>query len=376
MSKELHITDEETNDIQTSGDQFPIGSIVLVKLNKLPDNFKINNYIKPENCSREEEYVIKNRKDVFNSIYNVGKNIYKLLEDDIFNSERKEMFLFSVESSEENYSKANLNDRKKIIKLKNIYNEYIKENGWPFFIGDMKYFKEKTYNLTPRYFLNECLNVYTIEELRKWIFKINQKIKENTTDDKKEKNYFNFSTRKLMDLYAIHKNLLIMTTKSYPDTLINDGLSSDEIVNTLEHGIPNNTNKKLSQKEIDCYKNFLKTLQRALMCLILRVMEFSGHAEQYLVSNRLPIYNSQNEQYRLYTLAHSLIGIAYDYLLFNLSATKTNSERVICKFPNCNNEFEKYTSSPYCGLHNPDEIRAYTQHKYYMKNKDKRKKKK
>ena len=141
MSEELHIIDKEANDTQTNGDEFPLGSIVLVKLNKLPDNFEINNYIKPEDCSKEEEYVIKNRKNVFNSIYNVGKNIYELLEDDISNAERKEMFLFSVESSEENYSKAKPNDRKKIIKLKNIYNEYIQENGWPFFIGQMKYFK-------------------------------------------------------------------------------------------------------------------------------------------------------------------------------------------------------------------------------------------
>ena len=369
MSEELHIIDKEANTIETSGDEFPIGSIVLVKLNKLPDNFEINNYIKQEDCSKEEEYVIKNRKNVFNSIYNVGKNIYELLEDDISNVERKEMFLFSVESSEENYSKAKTNDRKKIIKLKNIYNEYIQENGWPFFIGEMKYFKEKTYNLTPRYFLSECLNLYTIEELRKWILKINQRIEVNTTDDKKEKNYFNFATRKLRDLYDIHKNLLIITTTYYPDTLINDGLSSKEIVDTLERGMPNNTNKKLTQNEIDCYKNFLKVLQRSLMYLILRVMEFSGHEEQYLISNRLPIYNSQSEQYRFYTLAHSLIGIAYDYLLFNLSATKRNYERIVCEFPNCNNEFEKTGNSPYCSLHTMAEIRAYTQHKYYMKHK-------
>ena len=90
------------------------------------------------------------------------------------------------------------------------------------------------------------------------------------------------------------------------------------------------------------------------------------------IIKKLPVYNTFTNQYRLYTIANSQMGIALDYLLFNLTASQKSDNRFMCEFPNCNNEFERIGKSKFCSNHSDNEIRAYIKHKSYIKNKDKK----
>ena len=85
MTKELSITDKNVNDLQSGGDLFGKDSIILIRLNKLPKDYKVKDIIDSSECTIVEEFLVKNRKEVFDSIYNTGKAIYKSLKEDTFN---------------------------------------------------------------------------------------------------------------------------------------------------------------------------------------------------------------------------------------------------------------------------------------------------
>lgn len=351
MSKEQHIYDENVN--LNGDDTFNLESIVLIQLNKLPREHKKSGLISTLDCSIVEKYVIKNKHEVFKSIYNVGKEIFNSFKKSKYDS----LSLFEYYRVED-------------IEIQNFYketfNNYVIENGYPYLIETLPHMRDKVH--LPEYsdFLNDCLNIYIVEELRKWILKLKRKsnksynIKKNGTID-------TYPTYQIRRLYNIFKDKLLARTQFTDAFLIYDRISKEEVIRVLKTGLPtDDTNKQLTPPDFEYREKFIRILQRTLIYYI--VSNINGpYKIQYVITKQLPIYNEGTEQYRLYNTAYSLIGIAYDNLLFSLTALKESYKRSMCEFPNCNNEFEKIGNSPYCSMHTTEEIRAYTQHKYYMK---------
>lgn len=365
MTKELSITDNAFNDNETNGDIFGKDNLVLARLNKLPDDYKTDDFVKKEDCTVKEEYLIKSKKEVFDSIYNAGKEFFELFQAKTFIT-MHEYF------DDDNIMK----------KVKEIFNRYVYENGFPFLIGRIS----NIHNLLDDepaipnnlYFINECVLIYGIEELRKWIFKFRQQLPEESKNE-----IGSFPTNKFRMIYNIFKDYFISiidtpTSGGFITKPIIDDFRKSEILELLNCGLPNKTNKILNQEEIDYYIKFLKALQRTLICTTLEEIDMIDQPIQYLVSKRLPIYNKKSKNYRLYTIAYSLLGIAFDYLLLNLTATRRSYERIICEVPDCNNEFEKVSKSNLCPYHQElnSKYRTITNHKYYIAHQDEIKKKK
>lgn len=362
MTKELSITDKNVNDLQSGGDLFGKDSIILIRLNKLPKDYKVKDIIDSSECTIVEEFLVKNRKEVFDSIYNTGKAIYKSLKEDTFNI----LFNYFMDG----YPSGDTQNL-----FKETATKYIQENGFPYLTEDLPHLLEHVYSPDYYAFIDECVTIYIIEELSKWVHKISQNKNQGHINKSNGGSFDTTPTYKIRSLFDIFKSRLISIMTITTNVLFNDDISQEEVLEVLNRGLPtDDTNKKLSQEDIDYRNKFLKILQRSLIYKVIAVIN-GPYKLQYIVTKQLPIYNTTSHQYRLYTIAHSLMGIAYDHLLLNLTATKYNYERAICAIPSCNNEFEKIGKTIFCGEHEEWEIRRYINQKYYANKKNNKSKK-
>lgn len=350
--KESFIDDVDKN--KSDSDNFGANSIVLVKLNKLSNQNKKSVVINTLDCDEIDNYIIKDKRIVFESVYKTGKKIFLAFKDSEYNTISDYRQGMPTDSS--------INDL-----YTNLFNDYVFENGYPYLIGTLPSLNEKI--ICPEYFefIDSCFNIYVIEELRKWVFKERKKI-EDWEMKKKNGININIDTREFKIKYNIIKDELIYAMENQTSIIIYDDIDKKEVIDTLKKGIQI-SKEKLTDKDIEDFTNFLKVLQRTLIYYILSIIN-GTYKKQYTITKQLPIYNEETLQYRLYTIAYSLMGIAYDSLLFSLTALNKSYMRKICEFPQCNNEFEPYGRTKYCDCHSNEEIRAYTKHLSYMKKKD------
>lgn len=319
------------SDYDTVADEFKKNDIVLIKLNYLLKQYQQTNIIDTYNWNNESdnkkddefdtiEYVVRNEYDVFDSICITGKKLYnkikkgkkgesfdKLIHDSFTNTDMSEFF-------------------------KKTFNEYVQRHGYPYLIDNNI--------LHPPYdeFILECIMVYLINEVRKWNFNIKQQIKDKWTIEV-DNNFIN--------LYNMVKPELIAITLETQDKEILDKFDKLNIIEMLEYGpADHKTNKPIKNYN----DSFFIILQRTLMLYITNRIN-GKYKEQYILTKQKPIFNEGSEQHRVYRVANSLMGIAYDKLLFSLTATEFSCERIICEIPNCINEFEKEGKYRRCPRH-------------------------
>ena len=183
MKPKKHINDIDQNELSMNSDLFDTDSIVLIRLNSVPDDFKTNDFIKVDECNIVDEFVILKRKEVFTAIYSIGKELYEKVVSKIkINNLDMDFF--------ETY---NINTSVQLI-YKSAFNEYVKENGYPYLIEKVPHIKEQYIAPMAIQFLQQCTIIYIIEELRKWIYKIRNGLNKG---------------------YRIKKNGSIITTPTY-----------------------------------------------------------------------------------------------------------------------------------------------------------------
>lgn len=355
MKEEITIFNSEKNDTGLNSDLYDKNSIVLIRLNKLPPDCISNEFVNEKDCTISCNWIIKNRKEVFESIYNLGREIYNT---------------FYKKKSNEHplpyYSYVLLDENNDKNKLKNLFNNYVKENGYPYLTENPPFLGvEKLYIPSYDIFLDECMDFYIIEELRKWIVKIknNQSVGYKSN---KEGTTLTVPVQKFKSLYELFNTKIITWVSHTNDSIFDDHYSKESVLTILDWGLP--FTSAVTKSDRIMLNRFTKVLHRTLIYYLL-TKYFGGNFTQNSITKSIPIFNRTSDEYRLYTTAFSLTGIAYDYLLNNLTATKIGSTRAICEMPECNNEFEKLTKSNFCGRHEPEEIRKYINHKYYEKRK-------
>lgn len=359
MIKNESIIVSAANDENYGADKFAGDSVVLIQLNKLPVSHETYNLVEGIDCKVVEKYVIKQRKEVFETVYDFGKIVYKYL------------------SVKHNYSNLSelinpaILDKETITFLKNIFNEFVQNNGYPYMIEKLPHIDDNV--PIPDYleFINESITIYIIEELRRWIIKL--RIEETSVGSNNfDIEYVTSRTNKAVKLFNLLKSELIASLMNRKCSVIYDNISENEVIQLLQKGFPIIDKKTPLTKKV--LLEFLTILQRTLIIYVIEIIN-GTYKNQYNISKRLPIFNSTSDQYRLYIMAHSLMGIGYDYLLSGLTVSKISFERAICNYPDCNNEFEKDGTGKYCPIHQDDEYkRKHIKHKSYLKNKNKQKK--
>ena len=355
MKEEITIFNSEKNDTGLNSDLYEKNSIVLIRLNTLPSNYISNELINEKDCTISCSWIIKNKKEVFESIYNLGREIYNTFYKK--KSNERTLPYYSYVLLDEN------NDKNK---LKKLFNNYVKENGYPYLTETPQFLGiEKLRIPSHAEFLDVCMDFYIIEELRKWIAKIknNQNVGYKSS---KEGTTLTVPVQKFKSLYELFNTKIITWVSHTNDSIFDDHYSKESVLTILDWGLP--FTSAVTEVEQAKLESFTMVLHRTLIYYLL-TKYFGENFTQNSITKSIPIFNRTSDEYRLYTTAFSLTGIAYDYLLNNLTATKIGSTRAICEMPECNNEFEKLTKSNFCGLHEPEEIRKYINHKYYEKRK-------
>lgn len=349
------ILEKDMNDSNYGNDKFSGDSIVLIQLNSLPKGSEIGNLVTSIDCIIKENYVIKERKEVFESIYSTGKKVYKYLT--------------------KNYTCDDLNDllhsamldKEKTDFLKRTFNEFVQDNGYPYLIEKLPHIDNNI--VVPNYleFIDECITTYTIEELRRWIIKIRKEEVPFEDSYSPSENVIS-KTNKAKQTFDLLKNELISSLINNECYVVYDDISENEVIELLQDGFPVADKSPLKKGKL---LKFLTILQRTLMAYIIGTTN-KKNKNQYIVNKRLPIFNSTSNQYRLYLIANSLMGISYDYLLSGLTVSKISFERAICNYPDCNNEFEKIGTGKYCEIHQDDEFkRKHIKHMSYLRSKEK-----
>lgn len=355
MKEETTIFNSQNNNIGFNSDLYDKNSIVLVNLNKLPPNYISNGFVTEKECTISYSWIVKNRKEVFESVYNLGREIYNTFYKSSNSEHKLSYFSYDILSDQ--------NDKNKLMVL---FNNFVKENGYPYLIKNLEFLGIKSLFI-PKYseFLDECMDLYIIEELRKWI----TKTKNNTNTGyktNKEGTTFTIPVQRFKSLYELFSLKLISWTAHTSDTIFDDHYSKESILNVLDLGLP--FSSAVNDNDHFILARFTDYLHRSLIYYLLTKV-FGKNFGQHNITKSIPIFNSTSNEYRLYTTAFSQIGIAYDYLLNNLTATKIGTTRAICEMPECNNEFEKINKSNFCTAHKDEEIRKYINHKYYIKHK-------
>ena len=357
MKEETTIFNSEKNDTGLNSDLYEKNSIVLIRLNTLPSNYISNEFINEKDCTISCSWIIKNKKEVFESIYNLGREIYNTFYK---NEKRSDGSPFPYYS----YFFLDGNNEENI--FKKLFNNYVKENGYPYLTETPQFLGiEKLRIPSHAEFLDVCMDFYIIEELRKWIVKI--KSNQNTGyKSNKKGTTLTVPVQKFKSLYDLFKPKIMnwVAHTNYP--MFDDHYNQEAVLYKLDLGIP--FTSAVTEVEQAKLESFTMVLHRTLIYYLL-TKYFGENFTQNSITKSIPIFNRTSDEYRLYTTAFSLTGIAYDYLLNNLTATKIGSTRAICEMPECNNEFEKLTKSNFCGQHDQDEIRKYINHKYYEKRK-------
>lgn len=196
--------------------------------------------------------------------------------------------------------------------------------------------------------------LYLINEVRKWNFNAKeQSINEYYLEvDKNFIDLYNLIKPELIAIaYEMPEQELIAITSETKKELSTVDSNKMIMIKNLEYGPADHKTNKL----VHNYDNiFFLVLQKSLMLYI--TYHINGeYKEQYALTKQTPIFNEESEQHRIYRVANSLMGIAYNKLLLSLTATEWNWERIICDIPNCINEFEKEGKYTRCPRHRLNE---------------------
>lgn len=233
-----------------------------------------------------------------------------------------------------NFNITNINDinrlylKKDLSKITEIIKNWIKENSYPY-----SKFDKEDFLIT---FLIDCISCYTIYDIHKWLVKIYNNFQEivNAPNASKELNNLILSINFMNLSEFLYSNDLRNYIQNLPK---NYNPVDDYVIITKKIEMNINIETNISK--------FYTTVYRTIIGYISSIILIRN--SELLITKQQPFYEPNKKQYRIIDNANSIMGIAYNTLLLNLT-TKTSYTRVICKNPDCNNEFSKMNRREYC----------------------------
>lgn len=192
-------------------------------------------------------------------------------------------------------------------------------------------------------FFIDCVFLYTVFDINKWLFKINNLLNNQKLIDDEIRFKLNNSI-KLIDLLSFMNS----NSNYLRDQILNLPLEYNP-VDDYEY-LTNYINNKNYFKDIKLseFKILNTIIQRNLMGYVFSNM--INRKEEFFITDQQPFFEEIYNKYRTIKTAESIIGIAYDKLLLNLGESKLSYKKGICFNINCNNQFiiKKGNKRIYC----------------------------
>ena len=219
-------------------------------------------------------------------------------------------------------------------------------------------------------FVEDCILLFYIYDIHKWLIKINRNRDIIATAPKSSKElenlYSSLETIGFNDFVNFYYDLY-QTTDDSPIKILDLNLNKREnIIDIFKSFLERDFNDQNAE-------NFINFLNDNIVKYTLNkigIREEVNHIT--ILTIQKPFYEPNTNQHRTITSADSIIGIVYNRLLFCLSTT-TATTREICHNPSCNNEFDSKNGQLYCKLEKCQKYRERIKSKNsYYRSKEKK----
>lgn len=220
--------------------------------------------------------------------------------------------------------------------------DWIEINGYPYFSGNISEYHLNKNDL-PIDFIRDSINLYVLYDIHKWLIKINRE-KETISEFPNQSPELNNLVRLINYI-----NLLDYSQDLDINCYIANIPKEYNYVDTYKFvlSVTNDFSYISSVKDLIKYSDSIRDLLFAYIKSI-------TNSRDFIVTKQLPFKIKGSSQVRIRESANSIMGIAYQKLLFHLTSSNTEFKREICHARDCNNEFVKasnrqiYCSSKRC----------------------------
>ena len=260
-----------------------------------------------------------NSSDVLKIVCDLGKEILDIYLD-------KHSSKYVIENKimlDDILEDKDLND-----KYLNAVNEWIQENGFP-------YIEKESNNI-----LIDSVICYIINQIQKIVY---YKQLENI---KRELNTQTYSKYSLKFYLTIIRDIVYRLKRIDTFTIFSHGII-DYIETYGRNSFINNYNKIVYNKNVELIDdNFVFILKVSLLEWIL----FRKYRDRknFAVSKDYPIYNKKSKEFFFNEVASSLMGIAYQRLMINVTIVNFGYTKIPCRNEACNNFFTKTGKGEFC----------------------------
>lgn len=327
-----------SNNTLLEPDEIVIEELYTVKekmdYSKVISNIKSIKYMIIDQCidqssikGKYHENVILNSKNVFDIVYKTGQSLFKVIEDkDTIKRLFDGGFIFP---EERNY-------------FEDIYSKWIMDYGFPYQASyGFPYQINNEYCLEPYNFIKDCLRLYIFFYIRKLIANYEMISSQQVDYNPQLLNIIG----KLNKLINLFKNNWFYEFEIYQKLYSNDNdpfPSYDNYQTFIER-------TKLQLNKINDNKQYLNYIKQCMVDYITDLMQKDDDYSKDFIFHKPKLipFDETGEQKKYYCNI-TLMSIAYNKLLENLTASKFDYKVKACKNPNCSNTFDAVGNSQFC----------------------------
>lgn len=285
-------------------------------LSLLSDSEEIPQDIKADSATGFRFRIIQpafyKNSSAFDSIYSLGK---------LFKEETDKLGILTINDIDRSTIRSNINS------IMIDVQDWIEINGYPYLCGDInEYLLDKNDLLIN--FIKDSINLYVLYDIHKWLIKINRE-KDTIAEFPSQSPELN-KLALLINYINLLEYSCNLDINSYIANIPKDYSSVDTYEFVLS--VTNNCSSISSVNDLTKYTDSIRYLLFAYIKSITTSRDF-------IITRQQPFKLKGSSQIRIRESANSIIGIAYQKLLLNLTSSTTEFKREICHARDCNNEF-------------------------------------
>ena len=312
-------------------------SKVISNIKSIKDMIKYQYIIDQSSIKgKYHENVILNSKNVFDIVYKTGQSLFKIIENK-YTVERYFKGVF-IPPEERNY-------------FEDIYSKWIMDYGFPYQASHKR-------DLDSYKFTRDCLRLYIFFYIRKLIANYEMISSQPVDFNPQLLNII----EKLNKFINSFKENWFFKFEIYKKLYSNDNDSSSPYDNFLIFI----EKTKLQANKINDNKQYLNYIKRCMLDFIKNdlMQKDDDYSKDFIFHKPKLIPFDETGEQKKYYCNITLMSIAYNKLLENLTAKKNDYKIKACKNPNCSNTFDAVGNNQFCSEKCAKEVEKMRKQQY------------
>ena len=312
-------------------------SKVISNIKSIKDMIKYQYIIDQSSIKgKYHENVILNSKNVFDIVYKTGQSLFKIIENK-YTVERYFKGVF-IPPEERNY-------------FEDIYSKWIMDYGFPYQASHKR-------DLDSYKFTRDCLRLYIFFYIRKLIANYEMISSQPVDFNPQLLNII----EKLNKFINSFKENWFFKFEIYKKLYSNDNDSSSPYDNFLIFI----EKTELQSNKINDNKQYLNYIKRCMLDFIKNdlMQKDDDYSKDFIFHKPKLIPFDETGEQKKYYCNITLMSIAYNKLLENLTASKFDYKVKACKNPNCSNTFDAVGNNQFCSEKCAKEVEKMRKQQY------------